>query len=129
MNIILSLVNDSIEARVVRPTENDIDALKLFVSKQITDDVAITLEKDSYRLNLTKTRDTGLDKNEFIAYRLSSEFSVTGDYALYVNGNATDVTLNLEDNSNLIDEHSPVLVIGRRIGSVTTEIIAQDVYS
>jgi hypothetical protein len=128
VNIILSLVNDTYTARFVRPEEDDIDALKLFVSKQITNDVAITIEKNAHRFNLTKIRETGFDKNEFTAYRLISEFPVSGDYSLYVDN--TDVgTITLSDGSHLIDEHSPVLVNGRRIGPVTTEIIAQDVYS
>ena len=108
----------------------DLDSAKLFISKSISAPIDITLVNNSGSYPLMKTASSSLEKAEYLGYKLTSRISVPdGTYSVLATGVDAEATLELENNEALTDEHDAILVIGRNINSISTQILAQDINS
>ena len=128
MNIIIESLSS------VRQTgsSHDFDSLKIFISKSITEAESMTFTLQNIDNNnlypIEKIKVKSLEKNNYFGYSVSSEFWIpAGRYRLLSAPSVPQATFDIiVDDSTLIDEHEPILVIGRRINTVNTPIIAQD---
>lgn len=135
MNIIISSL-DANGIHFTGPIEAvDIDSLKLFISKKIknTDSILIELVGNQLTYVIEKVRKTSLEKNDYYGFQLLSRVPVLNDsYQVVIKYNDDSIpcgTITVENKQQLEDEHDPVLVVGRKIGEITSPIVAQDANS
>ena len=129
MNIVISSLTD-MKVTGLNTGSKDLDSAKLFVSKTITDNIDLTLEGANGTYPLIKTLSNPLEKAEYLGYKLYSRVNVPdGAYSVIATGVDAEVTLELEGNNALTDEHDAVLIIGRNINPISTQILAQDINS
>lgn len=131
MNIIISSLNN---ISVIATDVKDFDSAKLFIAKSIPnqDKALFSLTKGEFTYPLKATKVNSLEKNEFYGYRLSAVTSLqNGEYTFSaaIDKDTLTTSLEIENNNDLIDEHDPVLIVGRRINPVTAEILSQDLGS
>ena len=133
MNIIISSLS---KITIVAEEIKDFDSAKLFISKSIPnqDKAIFSLTREEFTYPLKAVKIDSLEKNEFYGYKLTT-ISALNDGSYYFNATFENEetlvsdALVIESNDDLIDEHDPVLIIGRRINPVTTEILQQDLGS
>lgn len=133
MNIIISSLS---KITIVAEEIKDFDSAKLFISKSIPnqDKAIFSLTREDFTYPLKAVKVASLEKNEFYGYRLTT-ISALNDGSYYFNATFQDEetlvsdAFMIESNDDLIDEHDPVLIIGRKINPVTAEILQQDLGS
>jgi hypothetical protein len=132
MNIIIS----SPENIKTTGISTDLDSAKLFISKTLNaDQINISLTNGVSTYPLIKRSSIGLEKTEYRGFLLSTVATIEpGTYTVLIEFSETNNTRELQnfvitDSQGLIDEHEPILVIGRNINAITTTILAQDVNS
>jgi hypothetical protein len=120
MNIVISSLTD-MKVTGLNTGSKDLDSAKLFVSKTIKDNIDLTLEGANGTYPLIKTLSNPLEKAEYLGYKLYSRVNVPdGTYSVIATGVDAEVTLELEGNNALTDEHDAILVIGRNINPIST---------
>lgn len=132
MNIIIS----SPENIKTTGISTDLDSAKLFISKTLNaDQINISLTDGTNTYPLIKKPSIGLEKTEYRGFLLSTIVTIPpGVYTVSIEFSETNNKITLQDfvitdSQGLIDEHEPILVIGRNINAITTTILAQDVNS
>lgn len=129
MNIVISSLND-MKLTGLQTGSHDLDSAKLFIAKSIAEDIDITLTKSGETYPLIKTISSSLEKNDYLGYKLSSRVRVPdGVYTVNASNVTATAVLELVENQKLTDEDDAILIIGRNINPVTTQILAQDINS
>ena len=130
MNIVISSLN-SIKLTGLQTGSQDLDSAKLFIAKTISEEaIDITLKKGTETYPLIKTLSPALEKNDYLGYKLSSRIHVPdGMYTISATNISATATVELINNQELVDEDDAILVIGRNINPVMTQVVAQDINS
>ena len=137
MNIIIVSENTS---TVTNETSTDLDTVRLFIAKTYNYiPVEATLRAESEEDGLTVSHEylasiipaPSLNKKEYLAYTMTSRCAIPLlEYTLTLTETAHTNPLTLSPkitlNNQLADEHVPIMIIGRNIGTINTPIIAGD---
>lgn len=134
MNIVILSLND---IRLVGAQEsNDLDAIRAFISKDITTDVKLVLigETANDVYPLVKVKYPGFEKQAFYGYKVSSRFTIPeGVYSVAILGQGmtrdTAPSFYLAESNRLEDEHTPIYIEDRKIGAIAQTVVAGDVNS
>lgn len=134
MNIIINSL-DRITCTGIMP--DDFQSLKVFIAKTIEEDIAnetFTLKNvDTGSIFFfTLLKDASLEKDRYLGYRIDKRSDAIAEGAYLVSHPKLSIAVMISvtgEGKKLIDEHHPILIIGRQINSITTPIVAQDARS